>query len=196
MRVGTKSLLWGGHAFWLHPFILAEAWFRLFGFPWDPRLWACFFLHDAGYIGSPNMDGPEGQDHVLLGARIMRACFGGYWESFCLRHSRYWCRRRGQPPSRLCVADKLAFVITPAWLYLPMTRATGELDEYIERVSERRADGEAFTPGESRLLASADERQWLCGLKSHTRSWVEAHRDAGEDTGTVRPIEQPAPAVA
>jgi hypothetical protein len=37
------------------------------------------------------------------------------------------------------VADKLAFVLTPAWLYLPMTRATGELSEYMLRATERQA---------------------------------------------------------
>ena len=36
----------------------------------------------------------------------------------------------GLPISRLCLADKLAFALTPAWLYLPMAGWTGELREY------------------------------------------------------------------
>ena len=48
MKVGTKSVLFGAHAFWLHPFFVAVAWTRLYGFPWDPRLWVAFFVHDLG----------------------------------------------------------------------------------------------------------------------------------------------------
>jgi hypothetical protein len=35
----------------VHPFFVAYAWSRLFGFPWDPRLWLAFFVHDLGYLG-------------------------------------------------------------------------------------------------------------------------------------------------
>ena len=51
MRVGTKSVLFGVHAVWIHPFFVAWAWWKLFGFPWDFRIWSACFLHDAGYIG-------------------------------------------------------------------------------------------------------------------------------------------------
>ena len=57
MTVGTKSVLFGYHAFWLHPFFVAAGWWKLYGTPLDPRLWFAFFLHDVGYVGSPNMDG-------------------------------------------------------------------------------------------------------------------------------------------
>ena len=70
MRVGTKSVLFGAHCFFLHPWFVAAAWWRLYGFPWDPRLWVAFFVHDIGYLGKPNMDGPEGESHPELGARI------------------------------------------------------------------------------------------------------------------------------
>ena len=36
MRVGTKSVLFGAHAFWLHPFALAVAWWKLYR--WTPAL--------------------------------------------------------------------------------------------------------------------------------------------------------------
>jgi hypothetical protein len=27
----------------------------------QPALWIAFFVHDLGYLGKPNMDGPEGR---------------------------------------------------------------------------------------------------------------------------------------
>ena len=78
MRVGTKSVLFGAHAFWLHPWVVAAAWWKLYGFPWDPRLWVAFFVHDLGYWGKPNMDGPEGERHVEWGAQYMYRWFDDY----------------------------------------------------------------------------------------------------------------------
>lgn len=75
MKVGTKSVLFGAHCFLLHPWFVAWAWWRLFGFPWDPRLWILFAVHDLGYWGKPNMDGPEGETHVEWGARLMHRLF-------------------------------------------------------------------------------------------------------------------------
>ncbi len=66
-----------------------------------------------------------------------------------------------------------------------MTRATGELDEYMLRARERQAGGEQFTAEESALLASPNTRRWLEGLKSYTRRWVERHHDGRQDTWTV-----------
>jgi hypothetical protein len=87
--VGTRSVLYGYHAFYLHPLFVARGWYALYGWRrvqigirsvhdhgatvyvrvWtsllDPRLWLSFFLHDLGYLGSPNMDGPEGERHRL-----------------------------------------------------------------------------------------------------------------------------------
>ena len=134
------------------------------------------------------MDGVDGESHVLLGGRIMGFLFGEFWQSFTVRHSRYWAKRMGLPVSQLCAADKLAFVLMPAWLYLPMTRATGELSEYMQRSAERQAGGEQFTPEESAMLSSGDPRIWLEGLQSYTRRWVHRHRDGGEDNWTV--VEQ------
>jgi hypothetical protein len=185
MTIGTRSVLYGAHCAVLHPWFLAVAWSRLYGFPWDVRLWASFWLHDIGYISKPNMDGSEGETHVELGARIMGLLFGESWAAFTAAHSRYWAKRNGRQFSRLCVADKLAFVLTPAWLYLPMTRATGELSEYMLRAKERQAGSEHFTDYESTRLNSADAREWLEGLKSYTRRWIEEHRNGGADNWTV-----------
>jgi hypothetical protein len=79
MRVGTKSLLWGAHCFLIHPFFVFRAWCRLFGFPWDVRVLCACFLHDIGYFQRADMDGPDGEEHVILGARIMGRLFGPEW---------------------------------------------------------------------------------------------------------------------
>ncbi|MCP5119864.1 MAG: hypothetical protein GY953_54390, partial [bacterium] len=143
----------------------------------DPRLWAAFFLHDIGYWGKPNMDGAEGETHVELGARILGRLSGPSWAEFSLRHSRYWARKHGCEVSQLCAADKLAFAMTPWWLYLPMTKATGELAEYMALSQERQAGDHTFTESERALLASGHPRSWLRGLQSYTRRWVEEHKD-------------------
>ena len=82
MRVGTRSVLFGAHALWLHPWFVAAAWWRLYGFPADPRLYAAFWLHDIGYLGCRDMDGPDGESHVELGAQVMEVLFGSEWGDF------------------------------------------------------------------------------------------------------------------
>ena len=54
MTIGTRSVLYGAHCAVLHPWFLAVAWSKLYGFPWDVRLWASFCLHDIGYISKPS----------------------------------------------------------------------------------------------------------------------------------------------
>lgn len=71
LPVGTRSLLFGYHFLPLHTLFVAAGWWRLFGFPRDPRLWAAFLLHDVGYWGKRDMDGPEGEGHVFAGAAAM-----------------------------------------------------------------------------------------------------------------------------
>ena len=173
MKVGTKSLLGGAHCFLIHPFFVFRAWWRLFGFPWDLRVLCACFLHDIGYFQRGDMDGPHGEEHVILGARIMGWLFGPEWADECYRHSRYWAQRKGLPVSRLCLADKLAFATTPAWLYIPMTTWTGELAEYMQRSKERQAGDRNFTEEELILINSSRPHEWLRGLQSYTLRWVE-----------------------
>lgn len=209
MKIGTKSVLFGAHAFWLHPWFVAWAWWRLYGFPWDPRLWVAFWVHDIGYFGKPNMDGEEGEAHPFWGAQLMGLLFdwprrlhvpgteripeawkdyprlsagmdgfiirNRHWYNFTLYHSRFLAKRLGGSPSRLCVADKLAIALTPAWLYLPMVRATGEIREYMK--DARRNSAGAFG-------AEAGERQWFADVQQYVRGWVAEHRDGREDTWT------------
>jgi hypothetical protein len=155
-------------------------------------LWCAFALHDIGYLDRVDMDGEDGERHVVLGARIMGRLFGPEWADECYRHSRYWSRRMGLPVSRLCLADKLAFAITPAWLYLPMARWTGELAEYMKRSKERQAGDRSFTEEELLLLESGRPEDWLRGLQSYTLRWVEQHRAAFVESGSARcePLEQ------
>lgn len=131
MKQGTRSLLFGGHQFVIHPIAVAVAWWRLYGCPRDPRLWVAFAVHDIGYWGLDAMDDTRGQLHPERGGRIMGALFGPTWRAFCVGHSRYYAQRVGVPVSRLMRADKYATVITPYWLYVGLCWLSGEYREYV-----------------------------------------------------------------
>lgn len=178
MRIGTKSVLFGVHQFAVHPWFVAWAWWKLYGFPWDPRLWVAFFLHDIGYLGKPNMDGPEGETHPECAARLMSRLFGQTWGDFTLLHSRFYAKKLGRTFSRLCVADKLAIALTPAWLYLRQASATGELAEYMRGTAAR-------TPAGQRTPA-----QWFGDVQRYCEAWAWEHRDGRDDlwTGTKRDL--------
>lgn len=199
MTVGTKSVLFGAHCFFLHPLFVAAAWTELYGFPWDPRLWFAFFLHDIGYIGRVNMDGPEGERHPEPGARIMgwlfdrsncrncgkryhRAedCRTSYWHNLCLYHSRYYAKAHGAPFSRLCVADKLCFALTPKWLYLPMVIATGEIKEYLKNATRADCHTSHFKADDYRGRLN----EWHRELSKYMRQWAAEHKDGRQDTWT------------
>lgn len=209
-NVGTRSVLFGAHQFLIHPWFVAWAWWRLYGFPWDPRLWVAFFVHDVGYVGKPNMDGQEGERHVELGARIMHVLFDGYadhqwgrewccdycgtppstdasgctkrltrWYEFCLYHSRFYAKRNDKPFSRLCVADKLATVLTPWWLYIPMATATGEIHEYMHAIARANAGEPNKYAGMN--IYSSHKREWYGNMQEYLLRWVEERR---QDTWT------------
>lgn len=172
MGVGTRSVLFGVHQFAIHPWFVARAWWYLYGFPWDLRLWVSFFLHDLGYIGKPNMDGPEGELHPAWAAHVMAWLFGKKWFNFCYYHSRFLAKRDQQPFSRLCVADKLAITLTPGWLYLPLARLSGELVEYMEGKGARTPAGER-TP-----------KEWYQDVQYYCKEWAITHQDCKPDTWT------------
>jgi hypothetical protein len=133
LPVGTRSLLYGVHAFWLHPIFVWRAWWRLYGFPWDPRLYLAFLIHDIGYVGCRSMDGWEGKLHPQLGGEIMRRLFGGAWGDLVSLHSRHYAKLMGREPSRLCGPDKLASALYPMALYLLLANLSGEIHEYTRR---------------------------------------------------------------
>ncbi len=146
------------------------------------------------------MDGPEGETHVELGARIMSALFDrttsedlplvnlpggqwlGPWGRFSLFHSRFYARKCGGQFSRLCVADKLAICLMPSWLYLPLARATGELREYMALARKR--ENTAQSKYETMALNGDDEREWHRGVQAYILRWVDEHKDGRPDTWT------------
>lgn len=179
MKVGTKSILFGAHQFLLHPIILFVAWWQLYGFPVDPRLWVAFVVHDLGYWGKAAMDDAEGETHPTWGALLMGRWFGEAWYWFCLLHSRFYCKRLNLPYSRLCVADKWAIVIDPWWLYLPRAWASRELGEYM-----RIAEGKEGTKYSSMGMSTRTPREWHRTMVAYMRAWVIEHIDLREDTWT------------
>lgn len=178
MNVGTKSVLFGAHQFAIHPWFVAAGWYKLYGFPWDPRLWVAFFVHDIGYFGKPNMDGPEGELHPYTGAKIMRV-FGEHWYEFTLYHSRFLAKAQSKQPSRLCIADKLAITLTPSWLYVPMACLSGEIWEYRQNAAR---DNEG--------LLTTSHWSWHKGVREYCRKWAYDHKDGQEDK--VTPIRRQA----
>lgn len=217
MKIGTKSVLLGAHCFFLHPWFVAWGWFKLHGFKavyiganhgfpqtlrWklgvrggpqfarflDPRLWVAFLVHDIGYLGKPNMDGSEGEQHPRVGAKIMGLFFGTAWHDFVLYHSRFLAKQQGRRPSALCMADKMALSVTPWWLYLPMVQLTGEAESYSFHKRRDRAttkySGDPFNEEETRLASSDRMRDRVRAMQLYTRRWVEAHRSGSEDTWT------------
>lgn len=136
MKIGLKSVLVGYHAWWLHPFFVAEGWRRIYGFPLDPRLWVAFFVHDLGYWECEHMDDDKGEQHPFFGAKIMHALFDrdywspDYWYDFCLLHSRSLAKAYRSPISKLAYADKLAFLLYPKWLLRVLYFFSGEWEEY------------------------------------------------------------------
>jgi len=193
MKIGTKSVLFGAHQFLIHPLFLALAWWKLYGFPWDPRLWVAVFVHDLGYIGKPNMDGDEGERHPYLGARIIAFLFDrrwpqttrfrdghwtpstGPWGDFVLFHSRFLAKRDGVRPSKLCAADKLAVALDPWWLYLPRAILSGEIKEYMARCDAKYAHMN---------LDTSSRRAWARSMSAYSTEWAYEHADGRADTWT------------
>lgn len=175
MRIGTKSVLYGAHQFLIHPLFVAYAWWKLYGFPLDPRLWLAFFLHDLGYWGKPNMDGVEGESHPVFAAKIMGALFGDDWSDFCLYHSRFYAKTSEAQYSRLCPVDKLAVALEPAWLYLPRVILTGEIKEYMYIVKTRHWE---------EPLTNESKIKWFKSIKAYLEFWAYEHRNIKEDKWT------------
>jgi hypothetical protein len=193
MKIGTRSVLFGAHQFLIHPLFLALAWWRLYGFPWNPRLWVAFVIHDLGYWGKSNMDGEEGESHPLEPAILMSRWFDKYtarpcktccrfesnacwddrtWGAFTLCHSRFVAKRLQREVSRLCVADKMATIMMPAWLYIALTTATGEIREYMDPKLHEPAGGKYAK--ECKILTGPFA--WFYSMRHYMRGWINEHR--------------------
>lgn len=195
MTTGTKSVFYGAHCFFIHPWFVLWAYWRLFGFTLDPRIVVACLVHDIGYIGKHYMDDDEGQTHPILGARIMSWLFdwGGdkRWYNFTLLHSRWYAKRLKLPFSDLCVADKYAIVITPGWLYDILVRGTGEIEQYmgnaeaievkpIKPVVDLDFSQYLKITGLNRMKHGAltgDSRLWYDGLQIYMMQWVLEKED-------------------
>lgn len=189
MKVGTKSLLFGVHQVIIHPFFVFITWWKLFGFPKDPRLWVAFIVHDWGYWGKSNMDGKgEGETHPEKGARIMHCLFdrrayidtlgldgqgklinsrlydlnkSRKWYKFTLYHSRFYAKNDNAPISKLCIADKFVFCIQPKWMYIPMASWSGEIYEYMDEKKGRSG------------IAHKSKEDWYNHVKDYMDKWVK-----------------------
>lgn len=164
MKIGTKSLLFGCHQFLIHPLFVFAAWCKLYGFPWDIRIWVAIFVHDIGYWGRNDIDGDDGKLHPWNGAILMDK-FGPEWGDLCIKHSGSYCSLIGEAPGKLYYADKLAFCMEPWWLYAPRVYATGEIREF--RANSAKYDASTI---------SMSNHQWFDWLKNKTLEKVNGAR--------------------
>ncbi len=173
MKTGTKSVLFGVHAFWWHPITVYLAWIQLYR-RW-PTFWQtiAIFFHDLGYWGSEKMDDEHGELHPVRAVRLMRRLFG--WRGVeaahqVLYHSRFLCARWGKTashgdvtfnivPSKLCWADKLSLAFDPRWFYLFRARLSGELAEY--RKNAVQSGGLAEFDSRGRPLSDSVWFDWI-----------------------------------
>jgi hypothetical protein len=95
-----------------------------------------------------------------------------YWENFTAYHSRSYAKKYGMDFSKLCVADKLAIALTPAWLYIPLATLSGEIKEYM---ADTRKLHPKNCPDDDVWfdLQSEYKPRWFEGLQSFMRAWVK-----------------------
>lgn len=132
MKLGTRSLLFGVHQFLLHPLLVGYAWRKVYGRLPTLRQAFCILVHDIGYFGCNDMDGPEGSQHPEMGASVAGHLLGDDERRMVLLHSRTTAEKYGEEVSDLCLPDKLALFFYPAWLYTMLALMSGELREYQE----------------------------------------------------------------
>lgn len=178
MKIGTRTLLFGVHQFLWHPFTVWRAWRWLYGSNPSWMELVAIFCHDLGYVGKPNLDGPEGRTHPDGGAalteRIVRflhpllgdrswkkyrrpayvAGRSAFW--FSRLHSREYAKQLNETPSLLCWADKACILFDPPKFYLLRARLSGELEEFK-------------TNAEPHLGKTTDEA-WLDWYRARVRS--------------------------
>lgn len=164
--------MFGVHQFLWHPITVIMGWYRLYGkFPNFKEL-ICIFVHDLGYWGKPNIDGPEGDTHPEFGALLAHRLLdpwecieipstckedSGWHElrqtntylKLCLYHSRHYAALAGGVPSALCWADKLSCAYDPWWFYLLRSCLSGEIHEQRKMWAD-----------EGRIPITATHREW------------------------------------
>ncbi len=182
MKIGTKSVLFGVHCpLWHGPTVL-YAYYKLYGREAFklPIIAACF-LHDIGYWGCADMDGPEGENHPVPGAFLVSWLFDkcididGFlikdwkWFFFTVNHSRTYAKRHWAHYSRLAVADKLALSLTPRWFYLLVSSLSGEIKEYM-----------AAEVASGHTNKNTTKKEWYTWGTAKMRDWAYTNKDNGE----------------
>lgn len=168
--VGTRSLIFGVHNVFYHPFTVYKAWLKLYGRP-SLKETICIITHDWGYINCQNIDGEEGQNHPELAGRISRKLFGSKYEKLCLCHSRNYAKKISQQPSKLCYADKLSIAYETWWTYLPRAWLSGELKEY------------RLNSATSNLVPiTVSNREWFHRIQAYYTEIVESAITDNNDT--------------
>ncbi len=171
MKIGTKSLLFGAHQFILHPLLVLIAWKKLYGSVTWKEL-TCIIIHDWGYWGCPNMDGPEGEAHPYRPAlwaykHFRHECY----YNLIAYHSRFSAKTDKMPVSRLCLADKYGTAMYPTWLWVLLCTLSGEVKEYMPQ--KHRYEILKSGPSGGKYQNPFD---FFNSYKSIARKWVE-HRD-------------------
>lgn len=129
MKIGTKSLLFGAH-YPPHVLNVILAWRLIYGTWPSLKEAAAILIHDVGYLGAPELDGPVGMRHPERGMKIARAVLGEAAADLVAGHSAAFASWASVPLSRMYAPDKLAVAFEPAPWYVFRTRATGELAMY------------------------------------------------------------------
>lgn len=170
MTVGTKSVLWGVHAFWFHPIVVAVAFWKVHRRL--PAWWesVAIVTHDLAYWGCEDMDGPSGISHPRGGAFIAAKLCSLFslersWDAyfFSLYHSSNFARLHGAKNSDLYLPDKVSILVESKAWYLFRARLSGELKEFVSRENEKQ--GCNFTDSE-----------WLDYYRQSIQKKLDNHR--------------------
>lgn len=132
MSLGTKTLLFGVHQIFIHPFLVTIAWIILYKSLPNLRELICIFIHDWGYWGKKDLKGADGDTHPELGAKIALFIFGEKYKQFILGHSTFYTCRNDIEVSKLMAPDKYWHCIVPYWVYALLSIPTGEMKHYRE----------------------------------------------------------------
>lgn len=218
MKIGTRSLLFGAHQFLIHPWFVAAAWWRLYSFPFDPRLWVAFFVHDLGYWGKPNMDGPEGEEHPVFGAKIMGRWFDGHGGHYprLLSLARFcnWIFGPIYRSAAICPDDNILAPYSTGWRNFTLyhSRFLAKRDSKpFSRLCVADKLGLAMTwrwlyliqanltgeineymRGQGARTPAGERSQWrwITDVQAYVRAWAWEHRDGRSDewTGSKRDL--------
>lgn len=167
MKIGTKSLLFGVHQFALHPAFVLVAWLIVYR-SWPKLYQLCaIIVHDWGYWGCENMDGPEGEEHpnrciLFLCRKLPQSPFRMNMFTEVMGHSRFAASNYGVGLSDLFRADKMATALYPRWLYLLLGNLTGEIKEYMYHGTVK--GGGKYNDIEK---AAKTQTQWLIETQAH-----------------------------